>query len=80
MIVEQKSTYPKKIKLLSNIEEATNRGITYPNRQSDRIIQTEYVQQEYIKIINFSIGEVFYAPSIQNNLIFTHYVCKKKKL
>ena len=26
---------------------------------------------------NFSIGEVFYAPNIQNNLISTHYLCKK---
>jgi len=25
----------------------------------------------------FSIKEVLYAPNIQNNLIFTHYLCKK---
>jgi len=26
---------------------------------------------------NFSIGEVFYALNIQNNLISIHYLCKK---
>jgi hypothetical protein len=66
----------KNIKILSNIEEVANRGITYPNGQSDRIYKKGMYKGMY-KNNNFSIGEVFYAPNIQNNLISTHYLCKK---
>ncbi|KAG4101636.1 hypothetical protein H8356DRAFT_1331888 [Neocallimastix lanati (nom. inval.)] len=48
----------KNLKILSNIEEVTNRGITYSIGQSDRIFKKD----------------VFYVPNIQNNLISTHYL------
>jgi len=50
----------KNTKILSNIEEVSNRGITYPNRQSDRIYKKDMYKRMY-KNNYFSIGEVFYA-------------------
>ncbi|KAG4104219.1 hypothetical protein H8356DRAFT_1419669 [Neocallimastix lanati (nom. inval.)] len=56
----------------------TNIWITYPNGQSDRIYEKKKKKKvctkEYNKNNNFSIGEVFYAPIIQNNLISIHYL------
>jgi len=68
----------KSIKILSNIEEVTNRGITYPNEQLDRIYKKGMYKGMYKKIIISLLEKVFYTPNIQNNLISTHYLCKKK--
>ena len=41
--------FSKNIKILSSIEEVINRGITYPNRQSNRIYKIGYVRRNVLK-------------------------------
>jgi len=46
------------------MEEVTNRGITHPNEQSDRIYKKSMYTKKYNKNNNFSIGDVFCTPNI----------------